>query len=420
MKSIHCDVVYDRIQEQFSYSHGSNRHLEHRGRPPRFKPDGDPESVYAYCRLKDGEEQFEVLNWDEVIAIRDRSFAYRNALEAKQEAERNNRRLPPTWYEAPWVRDAAEMGKKTACRRLIKWLPKSPDSALATAASIEDAQERGTLDFGSVIDGTAVPLDGTIPYAEPPPEPPPDPAGAFGDRRPQEAAPPPPPPPKPASAFASVLINGAGEAGVEVFTSAVSWARAFANLLENSDFMLETAILEHNADTIAEARQNPEAARILDDLEIDTRTAPLTIQPPQERGLTMWMEYVKRLKDAIPGVPDAEWPDWVSAQHDVLTTVPMAHRALAIRAITEACAARNLHAPPWLGALMAPADDPDKTWVDMRIADVGKINDRATFERFLSGQDVSATMVRLKTERPELFSRADMAFTAKHHELPDA
>jgi recombination protein RecT len=67
---------------------------------------GDVIAAYAICRFKDGSEKAEILSKSEIDGIRKRSRAGNSG---------------------PWVTDYNEMAKKTAFRRLSKWLPLSPE-----------------------------------------------------------------------------------------------------------------------------------------------------------------------------------------------------------------------------------------------------------------------------------------------------
>ncbi len=80
-------------------------------------PRGDMVAVYAIALFKDGHEETAVLQKHEVDAVRKRSRASNSG---------------------PWVTDYNEMAKKTAVRRLSKYLPLSP---AATAAIAYDDQQ---------------------------------------------------------------------------------------------------------------------------------------------------------------------------------------------------------------------------------------------------------------------------------------
>lgn len=89
---------------------------------------GEVYAVYATATLKDGSTQSVVLRKDEVDAIAARS---RSVQAAKQYGK-----------TTPWDTDWAEMAKKTAFRRLTKWLPLSYE-----AAEIVDKDQRREFAF---------------------------------------------------------------------------------------------------------------------------------------------------------------------------------------------------------------------------------------------------------------------------------
>ena len=100
VSNIHADIVCEN--DVFEYDRGEIKTHKIDFRKPR----GEPYAVYAICRFKDGTEKTEVMNREEVEAIRKRSKAGQSG---------------------PWVTDWNEMAKKTAFRRLSKWLPLSPE-----------------------------------------------------------------------------------------------------------------------------------------------------------------------------------------------------------------------------------------------------------------------------------------------------
>jgi len=95
-----------------SYSFGTNGNLEHK---PAIKEKGVVIAAYSYVKLKDGSSSYEVMNLEEIEAIRKRSKAAGNG---------------------PWKTDWNEMAKKTVFRRHSKWLPVS--SELMKAAVDKD------------------------------------------------------------------------------------------------------------------------------------------------------------------------------------------------------------------------------------------------------------------------------------------
>jgi len=107
VSTLHADVV--REGDIFDYSMGALKaHVPHFLRRDAGKPKeaGEVIAAYATATMKDGSSKTEVLSEDEVEGIRKRSRA---------------------GDSGPWQSDRSEMSKKTAFRRLSKWLPLSPE-----------------------------------------------------------------------------------------------------------------------------------------------------------------------------------------------------------------------------------------------------------------------------------------------------
>lgn len=120
VQSIHADVV--REGDIFDYDLGDVRHhVPHFLRRDADKPHSAGPVIAAYCRavLKDGATKTEVLSKEDVESIRNRSRAGQSG---------------------PWVTDWSEMAKKTAFRRVSKWLPLSAE--YRDAVEREDEHER--------------------------------------------------------------------------------------------------------------------------------------------------------------------------------------------------------------------------------------------------------------------------------------
>lgn len=134
---LHADIVCEN--DVFTYNLGEVVEHKINWREPR----GAMYAAYAMAVTKDGPVFVSVLTKDEIDGIRKRSKASNNG---------------------PWVTDYNEMAKKTAFRRLAKWLPLS--------AEFRDAVEKDTDDLPHEHDVTpkvsarAVPLD---PFTSPPP-----------------------------------------------------------------------------------------------------------------------------------------------------------------------------------------------------------------------------------------------------------
>lgn len=105
-------------KDKFSYAYGLEERLEHE---PEADADRGPLTyVYAVARLKDGGAQFEVLSKAEVDLIRRRSMAANSG---------------------PWVTDYDAMARKTAVRRLFKFLPVSIE--IQRAVTLDELTDAG-------------------------------------------------------------------------------------------------------------------------------------------------------------------------------------------------------------------------------------------------------------------------------------
>lgn len=114
--TISANNVYSN--EEFTRTEGMKRDLVHVPKPPSTR--GDYIGTYAVAELRDGAYHFEWMWSEEVDKIR-KSSRSGNA--------------------GPWVDYTDEMRRKTAIRRLVKYLPISVE--LSRAASIDEAHELG-------------------------------------------------------------------------------------------------------------------------------------------------------------------------------------------------------------------------------------------------------------------------------------
>lgn len=138
-REVHQNDQYDVVQ-------GTREELVHR--PVLHGASGEVIEYYAVAQMKDGNAEFERMTLDEVLAIRDRSDAWKAFDSGKIKS-------------TPWGTDEGEMAKKTVIRRLCKRLDQSPE--LATAIQIEDEAE-----FASMRDITPKPSERRAPAAPKP------------------------------------------------------------------------------------------------------------------------------------------------------------------------------------------------------------------------------------------------------------
>lgn len=108
-------------KDHFEYAFGLNERLEH---IPAQGDRGEVIAFYAIAKFKDGGHHFDVMSKSAVDTIRDGSSGYKNALRFAKAGQD-----PQT----PWVQNYVEMGKKSAIRRIAKYLPMNVQKAAAIA-----------------------------------------------------------------------------------------------------------------------------------------------------------------------------------------------------------------------------------------------------------------------------------------------
>lgn len=139
--------------DEFNFQLGIHEDLVHK--PGKRAKGAEITHFYAVAKLKSGGYAFEVMSVESVLQIRDNSEGWKIvANDAKKRAK------------SPWEAHFEEMGRKTALRRLYKYLPVSLE--LAQANDIEDRAQRGDApDLSKVLEGDEYITDmGNNPYAQ--------------------------------------------------------------------------------------------------------------------------------------------------------------------------------------------------------------------------------------------------------------
>lgn len=136
VSTLHCGIVYP--SDDFDYAFGTGQFLKHK--PTILARENErPLCVYSYVKLKDGQEDFDVMSIADVERVRKRSRAAGNG---------------------PWVTDFDEMAKKTVFRRHSKWLPLSPelrdhiekdDEPLTEQERFASAKPANAIEFGEAL-----------------------------------------------------------------------------------------------------------------------------------------------------------------------------------------------------------------------------------------------------------------------------
>ncbi len=125
------DIIAQTVYaaDTFDYEAGTRPHITHK--PAVFARDrGDVLGYYAIAtRSEDGRQWFEVMSFDEVAAIADRS---------KSKDQNGN-------LVGPWKTDRNEMGKKTVVKRMFKSLPLF-DSKLDDLIRRDNSEEFDPID----------------------------------------------------------------------------------------------------------------------------------------------------------------------------------------------------------------------------------------------------------------------------------
>ncbi|MEH6474444.1 MAG: recombinase RecT [Sneathiella sp.] len=128
VKSIMAEAVHEN--DHFFYQFGINDVLEHR---PVDKERGEITHFYAIAKFNDGGHHWIVMSREDVEKIRNNSPAYKS-----------------NTTSSPWAAHFGEMGKKTAIRRLAKYLPMDTQKANSrnrdrteSAIAISDAADKG-------------------------------------------------------------------------------------------------------------------------------------------------------------------------------------------------------------------------------------------------------------------------------------
>jgi recombination protein RecT len=130
-----------RSHDRFDVDFGTEESIVHK---PKLDGDrGEIIGFYAVAKLQGGGTQFEYMTLGEVERIRDGSQGYSTAKRFAKDMGVIN---------SPWATNFEEMGRKTAIRRLCKYLPMSVE--LAGAVALDGRADRGeSQGLDGVLDG---------------------------------------------------------------------------------------------------------------------------------------------------------------------------------------------------------------------------------------------------------------------------
>ena len=119
---LHADIVCENDVFEFNLGEITCHKIDFR------KPRGEVYAAYALAQTKTGEVFVSVLGREEIDSVMKRSQGYKSAIQYNK--------------THPWITDWNEMAKKTAFRRLSKWLPLSAEFRDAQELDNEESEPR--------------------------------------------------------------------------------------------------------------------------------------------------------------------------------------------------------------------------------------------------------------------------------------
>ena len=125
-------------KDVFEYEYGLREKLKH---IPATGNRGAVTHFYAVAKLVGGGYAFEVMSVDQVMAVRAESQGYQQAVKYKKNAAH------------PWEKHFIEMGRKTAIRRIAKYLPLSIEFQRASEMDGKAPDTSSLVDYSKVVDG---------------------------------------------------------------------------------------------------------------------------------------------------------------------------------------------------------------------------------------------------------------------------
>jgi recombination protein RecT len=121
------------LGDYFAYEKGLNEKLEHR--PGQVTDTSKITHFYAVVRFKDGGHLFNVMNRAQVEAVRNESQGWKAFIQYGN--------------ITPWNTNFEEMGNKTVLRRLMKFLPLSPD--IQRTVGMDEQHEAGVVTLNPIL-----------------------------------------------------------------------------------------------------------------------------------------------------------------------------------------------------------------------------------------------------------------------------
>jgi recombination protein RecT len=147
------NIIAKEVCENDEFEVDFSKEIPFVHKPELYGDRGEVTHFWAMARFKDGGFHWDYMTKEEVIAIRDGSSGWKSAVQfAKRDAEGKI-----TEINSPWENHFNEMGKKTAIRRIAKFLPMSVQRAAAFDELADAGKPVAINDYGEVvIDDTVI------------------------------------------------------------------------------------------------------------------------------------------------------------------------------------------------------------------------------------------------------------------------
>jgi len=142
VSSIQAQAVYQN--DDFKYQFGLNERLDH---VPAEGDRGEITHFYAMAKFKDGGHHWDVLTVEMIESIRNKSDGYKAAVRFAKTDKAGNKII-----RSPWTDHFEEMGRKTAIRRIAKYLPMDVQKAAFIADSYDTGRHSAIVNGDLVID----------------------------------------------------------------------------------------------------------------------------------------------------------------------------------------------------------------------------------------------------------------------------
>jgi hypothetical protein len=214
----------------------------------------------------------------------------------------------------------------------------------------------------------------------------------------------------------------------KLYTDPVEFARALANELLASGPNGET-LLEHNADGIEDARQNAEAARILDDAQAKPMAEPETTQQASTKPVSLVVlkhknrsggDDLRRYHDDVAASLKAVGPDrmqeWLDANDQTIQELPTTPRLKVLQLI-------QAHQGT-IGTALRPTAATEKFARDAKAiaeslrAGIAECSSASAIDEYIENRAIQAQMAKLaQSPLPELAEEVRAAATRRRAEL---